>query len=227
MRPLIGVTTYREPARWSVWDQGAALVPESYVEAVERAGATAVLLPPQADAGRLVGVLDGLLLAGGADLDPARYGADPHPRTGAPQGARDTWEFDLLAAALGAGVPVLGVCRGMQLLNVALGGDLVQHLPDGSHQDPPARFVKTEVRTVGGSRIAAILGEDTQVNCYHHQAVARLGDGLRATARSADGVVEAVETDGPGFVVGVQWHPETDLSDLRLFEALVSAGKKG
>ncbi|GAA4883002.1 gamma-glutamyl-gamma-aminobutyrate hydrolase family protein [Kitasatospora terrestris] len=223
MKPLIGITTYREPARWSVWEQGAALLPESYVEAVERAGGTAVLLPPQGEIGRLVEVLDGLVVAGGADVDPARYGAEPHPRTGAPQHARDTWELALLRAALEAGLPVLGVCRGMQVLNVALGGDLVQHLPDGSHQDPPGVFVKTEVRTADGSRIASILGADVQVNCYHHQAIGRLGLGLHATAWSADGVVEAVERSGRGFALGVQWHPETDLSDLRLFEALTAA----
>ncbi|GAA2839283.1 gamma-glutamyl-gamma-aminobutyrate hydrolase family protein [Kitasatospora paracochleata] len=222
--PLIGITTYQEPAQWSVWQQPASLVPQTYVDAVARAGGIPVLLPPQAGgAERLAATLDGLVLAGGSDLDPARYGAEPHPRTGPPHRARDDWESALLTAALAADLPVLGVCRGMQLLNVALGGDLVQHLPDDSHQHVPARFVATAVRAADGSRLAGILGRSAKVNCYHHQAVGRLGDGLLPTAWSEDGTVEALELPGRRFVLGVQWHPETDPEDLRLFRALATA----
>jgi len=227
-RPLIGITCYRDEAAWSVWRQPAALLPQTYVEAVERAGGTPVVLPPQSEgaAAGLLGALDGLVLAGGADIDPARYRATPHPRTGAPQAARDGWEFGLLAGALERDLPVLGVCRGMQLLNVALGGDLVQHLPDGTHQNPPARFVRHEVRVRSDSRAGEALGASAKVSCYHHQAVGRLGDGLRATAWAGDDVVEAVELPGRRFAVGVQWHPENDLDDLRVFRALTDAAKE-
>ncbi|MFI9331275.1 gamma-glutamyl-gamma-aminobutyrate hydrolase family protein [Kitasatospora sp. NPDC052868] len=227
VRPLIGITTYLEEAAWSVWRQPAAVLPGSYLDAVSRAGGTPVLLPPQ-DGGveRLIGALDGLLLAGGADIDPARYGAEPHPRTGSPQPHRDRWESDLLAAALDRDLPVLGICRGLQLLNVALGGDLRQHLPDQSHQDPPATYVRRGVVIRPDSRLGEILGPVAQVSCYHHQAVGRLGTGLRATAWSADENVEALELPGRAFTVAVQWHPETDPEDPRLFEAFTAASCK-
>ncbi|MEV6208013.1 gamma-glutamyl-gamma-aminobutyrate hydrolase family protein [Kitasatospora sp. NPDC051914] len=223
-RPLIGITSYQEEAAWSVWQQRASLVPQTYVDAVSRAGGTPVLLPPQpGGAGRLVDALDGLVLAGGSDIDPARYGAAADPRTGEPHRPRDAWESEVLEAALERDLPLLGVCRGMQLLNVALGGTLLQHLPDGSHQHVPAEYVRQPVRIRPGSRTAAVLGDHTKVNCYHHQAVARLGTGLHPTAWSADETVEAVELPGHRFALGVQWHPETDPDDLRLFEALVHA----
>lgn len=222
-RPLIGVSCYREEAAWGVWRQPAALVPQSYVEAVERAGGLPVLLPPQdpANAGRVLGRLDGLVLAGGPDLDPAGYGADRHARTGDPQPHRDSWEFALARTALGNGLPLLGVCRGMQLLNVALGGDLTQHLDPPDHQVAPATYTWHGVETAPGSTLAAVLGTQAKVRCYHHQAVARLAEGLVATAHSADGTVEAVELPGERFVLGVQWHPEADPTDPRLFQALI------
>ncbi|MDY0815825.1 gamma-glutamyl-gamma-aminobutyrate hydrolase family protein [Kitasatospora purpeofusca] len=222
-RPLIGITTYQDDAAWSVWQQCASLVPQGYVDAVFRAGGTPVLLPPQpGGAEHLLDALDGLVLAGGPDIDPARYAAPADPRTGPPHHARDGWESTLLRSALTRDLPLLGVCRGMQLLNVELGGTLHQHLPDGSHQKLPAQYVRHRVEVADGSRLATVLGPDAEVPCYHHQAVDRLGRGLRPTARGADGTVEALELDGRRFALGVQWHPETDPDDLRLFQALTA-----
>ncbi|GJF33534.1 gamma-glutamyl-gamma-aminobutyrate hydrolase [Kitasatospora sp. NE20-6] len=226
-RPLIGITSYQDDAAWSVWRQRASLVPQTYVDAVSRAGGTPVLLPPQpGGTAHLLDALDGLVLAGGSDVDPARYGAAAGPHTGDPHRARDTWEFDLLQDALARDLPLLGVCRGLQVLNVALGGTLVQHLPDGSHQQVPAVFVRRPVRIDPDSRLGAVLGTAAEVACYHHQAADRLGAGLRATAWSTDGTVEALELPGRRFTLGVQWHPETDPDDLRLFAAFVTASCK-
>ncbi|MFD8786409.1 gamma-glutamyl-gamma-aminobutyrate hydrolase family protein [Kitasatospora sp. NPDC059599] len=225
-RPLIGITSYQDDAAWSVWNQRASLVPQTYVDAVVRAGGTPVLLPPQpGGADHLLDALDGLVLAGGPDIDPARYAADADPRTGPPHHARDGWESLLLHTALTRDLPVLGVCRGMQLLNVELGGTLLQHLPDGNHQIVPARYVRHRVTLVAGSRLAGLLGPTAEVSCYHHQAVDRLGAGLQVTARSADGTVEGIELTGQRFALGVQWHPEANPEDLRLFQALVAAGQ--
>ena len=231
-RPLIGITSYLDEAAWGVWRQPAALVPQTYVAAVTAAGATAVLLPPQpSGAAELVARLDGLLIAGGPDVDPARYRAAADPRTGAPHTARDAWELELLRAALERDLPVLGVCRGMQLLNVALGGRLLQHLPDqvgdASHQPARAVFGELTARVRPGSLLGGIVGGSVGVRCYHHQAVAELGDGLLPSAWSEDETVEAVELPGRSFVLGVQWHPETDPGDPRLFDALVTASRKG
>ncbi|MFD0275021.1 gamma-glutamyl-gamma-aminobutyrate hydrolase family protein [Kitasatospora sp. NPDC127111] len=226
-RPLIGITSYQDEAAWAVWRQRASLVPQTYVDAVSRAGGTPVLLPPQpGGAGHLLDVLDGLVLAGGPDVDPARYGAAADPRTGPPHPARDDWELTLLRGALDRDLPLLGVCRGMQLLNVALGGTLIQHLPDRSHQIVPAGFVRHRVDVADGSRAGDVLGTSAEVSCYHHQAVDRLGDGLRATAHSSDGTVEALELPGRRFALAVQWHPETDPDDPRLFHALVTASHR-
>lgn len=228
--PLVGITSYLERAAWGVWDQPAALIPQLYVDAVAAAGAVPVLLPPQPTGGvpeALMARLDGLVVAGGPDVDPARYGARPHERTGAPHPPRDDWEFALVRAALAAGLPLLGVCRGLQVLNVALGGDLVQHLPDRigeqSHQVAPATFHRRVVRTEPDSRLAGILGGQAEVLCYHHQAVDRIGTGLRPVAWSADGTVEALELPGARFALGVQWHPEADPGDPRLFRSFVNA----
>jgi anthranilate synthase component 2/putative glutamine amidotransferase len=225
-RPLIGITSYQDDAGWSVWNQRASLVPQTYVDAVVRAGGTPVVLPPQpGGADHLLDALDGLVLAGGPDIDPARYEATADARTGPPHHARDDWESRLLGTALARDLPVLGICRGMQLLNVELGGTLLQHLPDESHQIVPARFVRHRVGLVDGSRLAAVLGAAAEVSCYHHQAVDRLGTGLRVTAWSADGVVEALELPGHRFALGVQWHPETDPDDVRVLRALVTASQ--
>lgn len=231
-RPLIGISSYLESSRWTVWSQPAALVPQTYIDAVTRAGGSPVLLPPQEHgAQRVVAALDGLLLAGGPDVDPARYRESAHPRTGSPQTLRDAWEFDLLTAALSAGLPVLGVCRGMQLLNVAHGGSLLQHLPDrlghAGHQPAPATFGRQAVRIRPRSLLGGILGGAAAVRCYHHQAVGRLGTGLLPSAWGEDETVEAIELPGRAFVVGVQWHPETEPEDSRLIDAFTAACRTG
>lgn len=230
-RPLIGLTTYREQARCLVWDTEFTLLHASYVDAITEAGGIAVLLPPQPDAaGQLAARLDGLLLSGGADISPDRYGQAPHAQTSGTRPDRDDWELRLLRQALAAGLPVLGVCRGAQVLNVALGGTIEQHVPDVTghekHRPAPGVFGETEVRLTPGSRTAELVGTGVKVQCHHHQAIGRLADGLRAVGHSPDGVVEAVEMPGAPFVLAVQWHPEQDhQADPRLFRALVSAAK--
>ena len=225
-RPLIGITTYREQARWGTWDVPAVLLPASYAEAVAAAGGEPVLLPTGSSGPGVVARMDALVLAGGADVDPARYGAAAGPRTTVLRPDRDDTELALLAASLEAGLPVLAVCRGMQLLNAALGGDLEQHLPDrpgaGVHDPGPGLFADHEVRCAPGSRVAGLLGERVAAHCHHHQAVDRLASALVATAWAEDGTVEAVEHAGAAFCLGVQWHPEAG-QDRRLFAALVAA----
>ncbi len=212
------------------------------MEGVNLAGGTAVLLPPQpADAAdRVLNGLDGVVITGGGDMDPANYGQQPHPATDEPVPAnrdRDTWEIALIRGALRRGMPVLGICRGAQVLNVALGGTLHQHLPDvlghTRHQQGNAVFSTSTVHTVPGTRLAALIGESSDAQCYHHQAIDRLGEGLIISAQDEDGVIEAVEippgasgATGQGsdnFVLAVQWHPEERLDDIRLFGAVVEA----
>ncbi|WP_410664207.1 gamma-glutamyl-gamma-aminobutyrate hydrolase family protein [Amycolatopsis sp. lyj-84] len=228
--PLIGLTCYLEPAKFLVWETEAALLHRVYVDGIVAAGGIPVLLPPVSEAHeRLVSAVDGLVLVGGADIEPARYGQDQHATTYT-RPNRDAFEFGLLRSALDSGKPVLGVCRGLQVLSVALGGTLAQHLPDTldtkDHQPAPATFGTTTVTLAEGSRAASILGTETKVPCYHHQAVDKLGDGLVPVGWAADGTTEAAELPGDGFVLGVQWHPEQNLDDIRLFEALVTAAKE-
>ncbi len=235
--PVIGLTAYCEPASWAVWHAPAVLLPVTYSEQVTAAGGVPLLLPPVPGIAAAAGRLDGLILTGGGDIDPARYGAQPHPLTTRVSAARDGAELELLAAALAAGLPVLGICRGMQLLNVARGGTLCQHVGDeGGHIPRPGTFGSHPVRVAAGSALAAILAPGQQataaelaVPTSHHQAVGKLGDGLVATAWAGDGVIEAVEAPpGTGgqhpFVLGVQWHPEAG-HDARLFRALVTAAR--
>ncbi|MFD6099910.1 gamma-glutamyl-gamma-aminobutyrate hydrolase family protein [Nocardiopsis flavescens] len=211
--PVIGISAYAERARWGVWDTGAVLLPREYVDAVAAAGGVPVLLPPVAEAAGAVRALDGLLLAGGGDIDPARYGAGRSGHTAGVQAARDGAESALLAAALDRGLPVLGVCRGMQLLNVFRGGTLHQHLPDTVGHDGHRRragvFDPHPVTVAEGSLTARALGR-TRLDApsYHHQAVDVLGTGVRATGWADDGTVEALEYEGADTVLGVQWHPE-------------------
>ncbi|MEV4223614.1 gamma-glutamyl-gamma-aminobutyrate hydrolase family protein [Nonomuraea sp. NPDC049725] len=226
-RPVIGVTCYVEPARYTVWETTAALLPYAYVEQIARAGGQPVVLPPAGAPAELVTRLDGLIVAGGGDIAPARYGAPRDERTGYVREFRDEAEFALLSAALDAGLPFLGVCRGLQVLNVALGGTLHQHLPDvvghTGHSPAPGAFGWSPVRPVAGSRVAKALGDGpVDVPHYHHQAVDRLAAGLAVTATADDGTVEAVELDSHPFAVAVQWHPEA-ATGCELFEALVAA----
>lgn len=229
--PLIGMTSCFEPARWSVWVREAVLLPASYVRAVDRSGGVPVLLSPTGDlrgVSTLVHRLDALVLAGGGDLDPELYGAAVHQATGHRQPQRDRFELALIRAAMEAGLPFLAISRGMQLLNVAMGGDLIQHLPDvvghEGHAPATGRIAGHRVQISPKSRIGEILGETANVATSHHQAVQRLGEGLVAVAWAGDQVVEAIELRGHPFGVGVQWHPEEG-DDLRLFEALVAAAR--
>ena len=229
-KPLIGLTTYLEPARFGVWDTETALLHGVYVDSIVRAGGVPVMVPPVGDGyAELVSALDALVLTGGADVEPSRYGQEPHEKTYV-RPSRDAFEFGLLDAAVSAGLPVLGVCRGMQVLNVAFGGTLTQHLPEAidsaEHQPAPATFGTSTVGLAEGSRASAILGSEIKCHCYHHQAVDVLGRGLEAVGWSADGLVEALELPGDAFVLGVQWHPEQDLDDQRLFAALVAAARE-
>jgi putative glutamine amidotransferase len=226
----IGLTTYREPARWGVWDEQADLLPASYARSVTAAGGVPMLLPPSLPAcvGPALDGLHGLLIAGGADVDPGCYGQQRAGQTGPARPDRDSWELALVQAALARELPVLAICRGMQVLNVALGGDLVQHLPDRVGSDAHCPTVgehgRHPITVASGSLLATIQASGAQVATYHHQAVERLGDGLIAAGWAGDGTVEAVECAGAGWLVGVQWHPEV-LDGDRLFEAFVQAAK--
>lgn len=227
MRPIIGITTYVEPASWGVWrDLPATLIPHAYVEAVTMAGGRAVLLPPDDRDADIVDRLDGLVLAGGADLDPELYGAEPAPAT-VTRPERDRGEMLLLRRALELDKPVLGVCRGMQQLVIAAGGRLHQHLPDllghHGHNPAPGVYGEHEARLTPGSRVAALLGATAVVHCHHHQGIADPGT-LEVTARTEDGLPEAVEDPSRAFVLGVQWHPEVT-RDEQLFGALVAAAR--
>ncbi len=233
LRPLIGLTTYLEQAQTGVWDVPAAFLPKVYFDAVTKAGGIAILLPPQPIdaqiARQVLAGLDGLIITGGKDVDPARYGQVAHPETDEPRPDRDAWEDALLGAAIETELPFLGICRGAQMLNVARGGTLVQHLPDvvGStrYNLGAGEFADNEV-TVEGSKLAGMIGDSVVGKSYHHQAIDRLGDGLVVTARSDDGTIQAVELPSVPFGVAVQWHPEQDADDIRLFEGLVDAARQ-
>jgi putative glutamine amidotransferase len=227
-RPVIGLTAYTEQVQSRAWDAEAALLPSTYVNAIIRSGGVPVLLPAVAGAAEeVLDALDGLVLSGGGDVDAATYGEVAHPANSDVRPARDSFELGLVRAALDRDLPILAVCRGVQLLNVALGGSLIQHLPDflGHHQHLPQRgvFGPVQVRLTAESRVATILGTHAQVLCRHHQALGRVAQDLDVVGWAQDGTVEAVELPGHTFVLGVQWHPEQNPTDDRLFIALIVA----
>ncbi|MDQ3723362.1 MAG: gamma-glutamyl-gamma-aminobutyrate hydrolase family protein [Actinomycetota bacterium] len=231
-RPVIGICTPLERARWGAWNLDAFLLPRSYVDAVHRAGAMALLLAPDPtlaeDPDEVLDRLDGLMLAGGADVDPATYGADPHPETVGSVPGRDVFEIALVRRALERDLPILGICRGMQIMNVACGGTLHQHLPEllghGDHRRVLGSFdgADHDVRLNPGSLAARAAGEEHHATkSHHHQGVDRVGGGLEVTGWAVDDELpEALELPGNGFALGVQWHPEADETS-RLIAALV------
>ena len=224
MRPLIGITCYVDHARWGVWETQAALLPYGYVVAVQRAGGRAVLLPPCEDAAsETVAALDAIIFSGGPDLDPALYGAEPEPDNIATRTQRDSSEVALMKAALESRTPLLGICRGMQLLNVVLGGDLDQDLPGILHLEQPGQLAQHDVTIARDCSLGRLLGERAPVHSHHHQGLRQLGAGLTAVAWAEDGVVEGIELQ-EGSGIGVLWHPEVS-EDRRLFEALVAEAR--
>jgi putative glutamine amidotransferase len=230
VRPIVGITSYAENARWGVWEAPAALIPLSYVRAIEAAGGRALLVPPTAEGvEETLDALDVLLLSGGADLDPASYGAEAHPETNGVRPERDRAELALLEGALARDMPVLAVCRGSQVLNVARGGDLVQHLPElvghEGHKETPGVFADHEVEVVPDTKLHDVVGDRAPVKSHHHQGYGHLGDGLREAARADDGTVEAIEDPSRRFALGVLWHPEEG-EDAALFQALVEEAKR-
>jgi gamma-glutamyl-gamma-aminobutyrate hydrolase PuuD len=229
MKPLIGITSYAEKVQMGVWVEPSAVVPLDYVRAVEQAGGRPLLVPPSDDAiEETLDVLDGLVFSGGSDLDPSLYAQEAHPETNGIVAPRDSGELPLLQAALARDLPVLAICRGSQVLNVARGGDLVQHLPDtvghDGHKVVAGTFSDHDVTIEPQSALGALLGDRAPVKSHHHQGIGRLGDGLRAVAWAEDGSTEAVEDPDARFAVGVLWHPEAG-EDARLFEQLVAAAR--
>jgi putative glutamine amidotransferase len=236
-RPVIGLTSYLEQAQTGAWDLPASFLPKIYFEAVTDAGGIAVLLPPQPVdseiAASIIHGLDGLILTGGKDIDPARYGQEAHPTTDVPRKDRDAFEDALVRAAIEQNVPFLGICRGAQMLNVVLGGTIIQHLPDviGSarYSAGGGVFLVNDVAVAPDTTLASLLGGDDHVavKSYHHQAIDRLADGLIVSGRGDDGIIQAVELPRVDFGVAVQWHPEEDAKeDARLFEGIVEAAAR-
>ena len=229
MKPVIGITTYLTRAKFGTWEEDTALVPADYLHAIERAGGRALLVPPSEEAiNETLDALDGVVFSGGADLDPQLYGQEVHPETKGVVAERDRGELALLQAALARDMPVLAVCRGVQVLNVALGGDLVQHLPEvvghEKHKHTPGEYADHDVTVEPDTRLGSLIGDRAPVKSHHHQGLGRLGEGLRESARAEDGTPEALEDPSRRFALGVLWHPEAG-GDMRLFEALVEEAR--
>jgi putative glutamine amidotransferase len=233
-RPAIGLCAAQERARFGAWDEEANLLPRSYARAIQRAGGIALILPPDPLAaerpGELLDLLDGLVLTGGCDVDPATYGAERHPETGATAPERDEFDLALARAALERDMPLLGICRGMQMLNVAMGGGIEQHLPavvgHEGHRHTPGAFADHHVRLEPGSLAARVVGREQEgVKSHHHQALDGIGEGVAASGWSIeDGVVEAIELPEQRFALGVLWHPEEDEAS-RVLHALVDEAR--
>jgi putative glutamine amidotransferase len=230
MKPLIGITTYITSARFGSWEEVTSLVPQDYVRAIEHAGGRPLLVPPSEEGiEETLDAFDGVIFSGGSDLDPEMYGQEAHPETYGIVEERDRAELALLEAALARDMPVLAICRGSQVLNVALGGDLVQHLPDivgdQKHKHTPGEYADHEVDVHPETRLGSLLGQRAPVKSHHHQGFGRLGEGLQEAARADDGTVEALEDPSRRFTIGVLWHPEAG-DDLRLFEELVAEAER-
>jgi putative glutamine amidotransferase len=222
-RPVIGISAYDVPVDFGQWkDMRCVLVPEGYVRSVVASGGVPVLIPPTEVSPEILDDVDAMVFTGGSDINPAVYGQDPHPASSGFYDHRDAAELELMRTALGQAMPVLGICRGMQLLNVARGGDLIQHLEGDTHKGPPGMYTRHSVTVLAGTHLAGVLGTDAHTHSCHHQAPGRLGEGLRVAARAEDGTVEAIEDPAAPYVVGVLWHPEEDeAGGGALFRALV------
>jgi gamma-glutamyl-gamma-aminobutyrate hydrolase PuuD len=227
-KPVVGITTYLTRAAWDAWDLDVALVPSSYVRAVVRSGGTPLLVPPGASIDETLDAVAGLIFSGGSDIDPQLYGAAAHAETGGVVRERDDFELALMRAALARDLPVLAICRGSQVLNVALGGRLEQHVPDrvgtNVHKETSGSFAEHNVEVLPGTRLATLLSGRPGVKSHHHQGLGELAGSLREAARAPDGTVEAIEDSNRRFALGVLWHPEEG-DDLALFGALVEAAR--
>lgn len=234
-KPRIGLTTYRQRGQTGVWDTEMAMIPTTYIDGITRAGGLAVMIPPQElsleEAKDILETLDGLMICGGRDVESSRYGQAPHAAAEKPDQLRDALENHLLTAAVEMEIPFLGICRGAQMLNVNRGGTLIQHLPDvigdNRYQKGGGEFTMAKIDVEAESLLSKLVGNSvSNAALYHHQAIAELGEGLKVTAKSEDGVIEAVELTNHPFGIAVQWHPEQTLEDLRIFNGLISAAKK-
>ncbi|MFD3596428.1 gamma-glutamyl-gamma-aminobutyrate hydrolase family protein [Nocardia sp. NPDC058640] len=235
--PIIGISTYQEQASWRGWHRSASLVPTDFIDKIRGSGGHPILLPPanslalHRTAERLIRTIDALLIVGGPDIDPHRNSPSAAPATSSLQLDRDAWEFELLQCALDQRKPFLGVCRGMQVLSVLLGGSLHQHLPDdlgtNNHQPAGANFGSNRIALDASREPGLTLGTSIVAPCYHHQAIDRLGQGLIVTGISSDGVIESIQLDHHDFVVGVQWHPEVMIDGQALFTSFVQVAHRG
>lgn len=234
-KPRIGLTSYRQRGQTGVWDTEMAMIPAFYLEGITRAGGLAVMIPPQKinleEAKEILSSVDGLMICGGRDVEASRYGQAPHEKAEEPDKLRDELEDQLLNAAIELNIPFLGICRGAQILNVNRGGTLIQHLPDligdNRYQQGSGVFTSARVQVAADSTLSELVGSHVDnAALYHHQAIDKVGDGLKVSARSEDGVVEAVELENHPFGLAVQWHPEQTLEDLRIFQGLIAAAKK-